>query len=198
MRICREVVHLLIRESRDKFTVDDLIWGYTTTTGRPNEWDLLTDQALYGDEQTGANPAAPEVAQHLIEQFGVCAGLPCDGRLGLLFTKSFHAGKTPDSSMRTITRLGEVTRQLSQNGRLQVVDWGWPTGLWAPVLGCLYELRPQRLQLILEPPQRSASPQQQWRDAHFSFGLANPVKGIVGGGFGKPWRRFLYVSEWPA
>ncbi|SPQ20266.1 cea8a281-c326-4456-afdf-3a16c39a6fcc [Thermothielavioides terrestris] len=52
----REIYHGAVEQAkteRRKLALKDLISAYTTKTGRPSEWDFVTDTTLYGSDQNG-------------------------------------------------------------------------------------------------------------------------------------------------
>lgn len=174
-------------EAQRTITLGDMIHAYTVTTGRPDEWDLVTDPSLYGDEEDCEDE--PEIVQCLLEEFGRASEIPNDGRLDLLFSRAFYADRPSDVALEVIEQLGEFARAFKDTTQIQVIDWGWPKGLWAPVKGCVYRLQgAPAAQFHAQTP-----PQRQWAEAGFTFGPKSLVDGKGDGHSrrGKPWRRLV-------
>ncbi|AEO66502.1 uncharacterized protein THITE_2154552 [Thermothielavioides terrestris NRRL 8126] len=186
----REIYHGAVEQAkteRRKLALKDLISAYTTKTGRPSEWDFVTDTTLYGSDQNGQRATTPQVAEQLFRLFGPAAWLPDDGRLTLNFTEAFLSTcAAPARALETITQLGNLTQQLHRTGGIQIVDWGWPQGLWAPTKGLVYRTQPQ---LTNETPR---TPAEQWADAGFTLGIH-----LVDGQGSKPWRRLVLSRTQP-
>ncbi|KAK4040152.1 hypothetical protein C8A01DRAFT_15915 [Parachaetomium inaequale] len=173
----------------------DLIRGYTTKTGRPDEWDLVTDMSLYSDESSPEASLTPEVEQLLLDHFGLACEIPHDGRLDLAFSKSFHSKMSRDFSFKLIAPLANITEELRRyHGQLMVVDWGWPNGLWSPTQGRVYS--PQTLS-SWESSGPSGTPQQRWDEGRSTLGprdlVNNPEHAAKE--CSKPWRRLVYLRR---
>ncbi len=178
----------------------DMIQAYTEKTGRPNEWDLVTDLSPYIDVPGPEGSLTPEIEQLLLDNFGPASGIPNDGRLELTFSKSFHSRIPRDFSFKLITALGSATEELRRvGGGIEIVDWAWPTGLWTPTEGQVYRLRPPTYQepaVPTELSQRRAylpqslggteTTQRQWEEGETTLGPRPLVSGSH-----KPWRRLL-------
>jgi hypothetical protein len=189
--IYQGAVELADAEGRP-LSLKDVIKAYTRTTGRPDELDLVTNTSLYADGLTPETSTASEIAEQLFNIFGHASLIPDDGRVLLGFTKSayskFATAITGGGRLYPIDRAGRATEDLWKVGGLQVVDWGWPEGLWAPTVGCIYDLQRAAQSPTLVPP-----PQQQWKDASFTFGLRDQLNTAQHGAprCGKPWRRLV-------
>jgi hypothetical protein len=160
--IYRDAVEQANREKRS-LGVKDMIRAYTAKTGRPDEWDLVTDESLYGDDQTtdeslygddqttgesldddgrtAGESAAPALAKHLADLFGPCSAIPSDGRLELAFSPAFYRGVEPQRARTSSTFISNYLRAWPEPGLIKIIDWGWPEGLWAPTEGCVYKVR---------------------------------------------------------
>jgi hypothetical protein len=178
-------------QGQQRVGLKDLIREYTTRIGRPDEWDLVTDMSLYGDVSASEGSLTPEIEQLLLEHFGTASEIPSDGRLELAFSKSFHS-KIPQSySLKLIAALGNATEELRRvGGRITVVDWAWPNGLWAPTQGRVYMAQPPTFAEYVEPP---GTTQQLWDEGGRTLGprsLANDSE-HSGAERSKPWRRLV-------
>ncbi len=196
----RQIYRVAVDLSEQRpLTLNDVIKAYRTTTGRPDEWDLVTDTSLYADGQTSETSTPPEIADHLFETFGPASMMPDDGRVLLGFSRSSYSTVPPldahidahmgNTDARTgINRLSKAAEDLWKVGGLRVVDWGWPEGLWAPTVGCVYDLEE-----AAQSPTVVPSPQQQWQDAKFTFGPRDLLNTAQHGlpECGKPWRRLV-------
>jgi hypothetical protein len=186
-RIFRGAVELSTTGEVRPLTLNDVIKAYMTVTGRPDEWDLVRDTSLYADNRATDTPTAPAVAEALFKVFGVSSLIPDDGRLILAFTKAPYAHTYRHSAFIRIGRLEKASKGLWEVGSLQVVDWGWPEGLWAPAAGCIYYVHPEALSPTLVT---NSLPQHHWKYAGFTLGLLNTVQdGLLG--CGQPWRRLV-------
>ncbi len=172
----------------------DLIQAYVDRTGRPNEWDLVTDQSLYGGDQTMLASMSPRVSEFVSDHFGAAGNIPSDGRLDILFSNAFLAGKPDQMALHILKMLGLANIILDDFGPMHIFDWGWPKGLWCPMRGCLYEMQTQHRPLRPTNHQTpTETPQQQWEKAGFTCGLRSLLDGeeTSARGAGKPWRRLL-------
>jgi hypothetical protein len=167
----------------------DVIAAYTARTGRRDFWDFVTEGFSYTDELQNGNLAAePQVIEKLVREFGATCSIPDDRRLPLVFSKSFFRSMPPESPLQLIDRLSQVTKQLQEFGKFQIVDWGWPRTRWRQRMGCVYQIRIQEASTF-SPIE---TPQMQWEQAKFTFGLRRLLD--AGGPdvrCGKPWRRLL-------
>lgn len=190
--IYQTVVEQTIGQGR-RLGLKDLIRGYTATTGRPDEWDLVTDMSLYSDGSSPEGSLTPEVEQLLLDHFGLACEIPDDGRLGIAFSKSFHSKISRDSSLKLIAPLANITAELRRcYGHFMVVDWGWPNGLWTPTQGRVYS----SLFLTRSDFESSGPPgtlQQQWDKGMSTLGprslVNNPEHAAKE--CSKPWRRLV-------
>jgi hypothetical protein len=211
--IYQEAMAQPVREKRP-LTLKDMVRAYTAQTARPDEWDLVTDESLYGDDQTEGESATPAFAQHLVGLFGPLAGIPSDGRLELAFSASYYRGILPQFVSALSWSHGNFCQELAQLGNVKIVDWGWPKGLWAATEGCVYRLteddpedseeeedEPEVVEVeesdttVPVPSKPQVTPQQRWKEAGFTFGLRGLEHdaGQCAGTFGKPWRRLVWV-----
>lgn len=112
------------------FRFTTMIGFYTKHTGRPDEWDFVTNSEpiaqLYHDEhQNEAKALPPEVIEELTKTFGVASSIPDDGRLPLVFSKSFFPNIPLQAALDAIRALGELTEELKV-GNVGVIDWAGP------------------------------------------------------------------------
>lgn len=197
--IYRDAVDQAKREKR-RLNLQDMIRAYTTKTGRPDEWNLATDEPLYGNDQAADDSVMPGLAEQLVNLFGPLAAIPRDGRLELAFSTTYYGDIQPQSVPKLSRVLSAALQELANVGNLKIVDWGWPKGLWAATEGCLYELKqdedPEEPDTPVPDPLAShITPQQQWNEAGFTFGprnLENDARDCTGASI-KPWRRLVYV-----
>jgi hypothetical protein len=190
-------------------TLNHIIDAYSAKTGRPNEWDFVTDTSLYRDDDSAAITVPSKITDSLLYYIGPASCLPDDGRLPLTFSRSFFTSMPHDQAEEIIESVTKSTEKLQQEGNLTVVDWGWPRGLWSPTMGCVYVLpvvpcgygartRYSRYDPTLAiPEQRSKpAPQQQWKDKGFTCGLRHILNSDQSdehraASCGKPWRRLV-------
>lgn len=196
--IYRDAVDQAKREKR-RLNLQDMIRAYTTKTGRPDEWNLVTDEPLYGNDQAEDDSVMPGLADQLVDLFGPLAAIPRDGRLELAFSTNYYGGIQPQSVATLSRMLSAALQELADVGNLKIVDWGWPKGLWTATEGCLYELKDKVPEGPHTPGADSLAthitPQQRWKEAGFTFGLRNPQKDAQDCTETsiKPWRRLVYV-----
>jgi hypothetical protein len=188
--IYQTVVEQTIGQGR-RLGLKDLIRRYTAKTGRPDEWDLVTDMSLYSDGSSPGGSLTPEVEQLLLDHFGLACEIPHDGRLDLAFSKSFHSKMSRDFSLKLIAPLANITEELRRyRGQFMVVDWGWPNGLWAPTQGRVYSLQTLSGLESSGPPE---TPQQRWDEGMSTLGprglVNNPEHAAKK--CSKPWRRMV-------
>ena len=151
------------------FRFATMIGFYTKHTGRPDEWDFVTNSApiaqLYHGEHQNEEEALPlEVTEELTKTLGVASSIPDDGRLPLVFSKSLFPKIPLQAALGAIRALGELTEEL-KFGNVAVIDWGWPKSLWSAQRCCVYWLkRRERLS-------SRKTPQQEWQDHGYTFGL---------------------------
>lgn len=197
-KIYRAAVQQALTEGRE-LALKDILREYTAETGRHNEWDVVSNMSLYGENEAGEGARPPEIAELLPEAFGPASIIPDDARLCLTFSESFFPTAAPHTALRGIMLLSELTKRFLDVADFQVVDWGWPKGLWAPMEGCAYQ---PRTQVAAHTPPTSAfrTPQQRWDDAGFTFGLRHLIEDHEHGAprCGKPWRRLVYGCSLPS
>jgi hypothetical protein len=197
------MLQLSVREFRDIFqraaahanrrsqnlNLSGLIKAYTTTTGRPDEWNLVDDISLYGSDQAAEGTSAPAATEVLRNVFGSWSELPDDGRLPLTFFETFYSGAPPASALEGANALSKATEELQKVGGMWIVDWGWPRGIWYPMQGCAYT--PNGLYRWVAPEMKH--PREEWERAGFTIGLADVISSQEHGSSqsGGPWRRLV-------
>lgn len=178
----------IIRDQRPplKYMID----AFIRKTGRSNEWDFVIDSSQYSIDQDPQGPSLGEVAELMGEVFGSASRIPDDGRVSLPISESFWFGIPLQSALSGVPLLAGLTEQLKNVGDLQVVDWGWPKGLWKPTEGCVY--RP-RLQSGAWATHGQTPTETPWQTAGFTLGLRKLVDSEEHGAArtGNPWRRLV-------
>jgi hypothetical protein len=177
-------VDLASTHSRE-LSLADILEAYTAKTGRPEEWDVVTDVQLYSSEDSSRNQTVePHLDQKLKRAFPYAWSIPDDGRVTLVFTRAFL--QSDFSASQRDARLEDTHRFIAalrhNHGKLLVVDWGWPKGLWS--------LREGRIYYVDDP---LAVPLGRGGPAECSFGLRRLVgdDGMNMVSTGKPWRRLM-------
>ncbi|KAK4104230.1 hypothetical protein N658DRAFT_466275 [Parathielavia hyrcaniae] len=180
------------REGRT-VTLRDIIKAYTAETGRPDEWDFVSDLSPFHTDGEGSVETyiPPEISELQVNAFGMASAIPDDGRLCFTLSPESFSIADHDTAQRWTMLLSELTRRLLDVGDFQVIDWGWPRGLWTAKNGCVYRLRQGM------PPHSSNpvfdTPQQMWEEEGFTFGLRHLLEADEHGAArcGKPWRRLV-------
>jgi hypothetical protein len=155
----------------------DIIRAFAVASNLEYELNLIESDDIYTH---GSGPLDPALDLQLSTWMVPIWSLPADERISLSFSINNLSNITSRSGIQTVTRLKDL---LLGTGNFQVLDWGWPRGIWHPQRGIKYEMR-----LYSSGETSAKEAKLEWRDRNWTFG---PRRRSLSQGVGKPWQRLL-------
>jgi hypothetical protein len=174
----------------------DIIRAFATASNLEYELNLIESDDMYTHNPSEGDSALDlELSTWPTKIWSV----PSDERMPLSFSRDNLSFMSSTWGLESVIQLKEV---LTRTGNFQVLDWGWPRGVWHPQKGLEYTMYPQSKENNSRLSSHSASEAQwgdeptiipkeaslEWRDKNWTFGPHRRSGSQV---LGKPWQRLL-------
>jgi hypothetical protein len=154
----------------------DIIRAFATASNLEYELNLIESDDIYTPSPGQSDSALDlELSTWPTKIWSV----PSDERISLSFSRENLSFISSRWGLGSVMQLKEV---LTRIGNFQVLDWGWPKGVWYPQRGIEYTMYDQ---LKEEMPKEASL---EWRDKNWAFGPHRRSRSQV---LGKPWQRLL-------
>ncbi|PMD29545.1 hypothetical protein L207DRAFT_574145 [Hyaloscypha variabilis F] len=160
----------------------DIIRAFAVASNLEYELNLIESDDIYTH---GSGPPDPALDLQLSTWPVPIWSLPADERISLSFSVGNLSAMASMSAIETVAQLKDLLSGTG-NFQFQVLDWGWPRGIWHPQRGINYEMHPYSYENI------SKEAKLEWGDRNWTFG---PRRRSLSQGMGKPWQRLLLCQQ---